>query len=72
MTKESKRNLTNRPTNEITCRMRAAGFSVRLWAEHHGFRQQTVRNLLGGAYKNRQSTICNQIREQLKKDGFMP
>jgi lambda repressor-like predicted transcriptional regulator len=57
--------------HEPVQRMHAAGHSVRSWSEQHGLRVQTVRNLLAGQYKHRQSDVCRRIRAALVADGMM-
>lgn len=63
--------LTNKAVHETTIKMREAGFSVRTWAESHNLPAQTVRNLLAGQYRQRNSLVCNTIRAALVKDGFL-
>ena len=52
-------------------KMREKGHNVRTWSQARGFRAQTVRNLLAGQYKHRQSETCRKIRAALVEDGFV-
>ena len=61
----------NTPIHEPVKRMRLKGHNIRTWAAEHGFRPQTVQNLLGGQYKNRNSVVCMKIRAALVADGLL-
>ena len=66
-----KAQFNNRPIHEAAKRMREKGENTRTWSATHGFNPQTVRNLLGGQYKNRGSEVIRKIRAALVADGLM-
>ena len=66
-----KARFNNAAAHPVVKLMREKEHNVRTWAQARGFRAQTVRNLLAGQYKHRQSETCRKIRAALVEDGFV-
>jgi gp16 family phage-associated protein len=62
---------TKPPVQEVSTRMLQQGHTIRSWSAKNGFSYSTVRNLLNGQYRHRNTKVCMDIRAALIRDNLV-